>query len=290
MKNFLYYILTALIWGSTWLAIKFQLGHVDPLVSVVYRFWMAALLLMGFCAVTGLNLKFDSRSHIFMALQGLFLFGLNYWLVYITELYLPSGLVAIIFSTIVFLNIFNGRIFLGTKVRKHILWAALLGSVGIMLVFKNELFSFSLSSKHSVAVLIGLSSAMMASWGNIISARNSKKGLPVIQTNAFGMLYGALLMTIVSFVTGKTFNFSMTFEYVGSLLYLALFGSIVAFGCYLTLISRIGADRAAYVTLVFPVIALILSTIFEDYMWSVFAFVGMLFILVGNLLIIRSKL
>ena len=127
-----------------------------------------------------------------------------------------------------------------------------------------------------------------ASFGNILSARNQKKGLPVVQTNAFGMAYGSLFMLTAALLARKPFLVDPSLAYLGSLFYLALFGSVIAFGCYLTLIGKIGADRAAYATLLFPVIALLLSTLFENYHWSPTAIIGVVVILSGNTLVVTS--
>lgn len=224
-----------------------------------------------------------------MALQGFLLFGINYWLVYLAELYLPSGLVAVVFSTIIFLNIFNGAIFLKSAIRLKIVIGAFIGFIGIGMVFRQELLTFNLSSDNSLAFLLAIIGAFTASLGNITSAYNQKNKMPVIQTNAFGMFYGACFMLIISLIMGKPFDFDVSFAYISSLLYLAIFGSIVAFGCYLTLIGKIGADKTAYVTLVIPVIALILSTIFEEYRWSIYALAGVFFILIGNILVLKKK-
>ena len=286
MKNFILFSASAIIWGSTWLAIKFQLGLVDPIISVSYRFILASFILLLFCRISGLNLKYNFKEHLFFALQGFFLFGINYWLVYLAEVHLPSGLVAVVFSMIIFFNIFNGAIFIGSPIRVRVIAGAALGIVGIGLVFKQELLSFSLSSDNSLALVIAGLGALTASLGNITSVHNQKIDLPVIQTNAFGMMYGALFMLIISLIMGKHFSFEISYAYIGSLLYLSIFGSIVAFTCYLTLLGKIGADKAAYVTLIIPVIALILSTIFEEYTWTLYAFIGVALILIGNMLVL----
>lgn len=286
MKNFILFSASAIIWGSTWLAIKFQLGLVDPIISVSYRFILASFILLLFCRISGLNLKYNFKEHLFFALQGFFLFGINYWLVYLAEVHLPSGLVAVVFSMIIFFNIFNGAIFIGSPIRVRVIAGAALGIVGIGLVFKQELLSFSLSSDNSLALVIAGLGALTASLGNITSVHNQKINLPVIQTNAFGMMYGALFMLIISLIMGKHFSFEISYAYIGSLLYLSIFGSIIAFTCYLTLLGKIGADKAAYVTLIIPVIALILSTIFEEYTWTLYAFIGVALILIGNMLVL----
>ena len=164
-----------------------------------------------------------------------------------------------------------------------------MGFAGIGLVFKQELLSLSFSSNNSIAFLLAIFAAFMASLGNITSAHNQKNKLPVIQTNAFGMLYGAISMFIISLIFGKSFNLDVSFAYIGSLVYLTIFGSIIAFSSYLTLLGRIGADKSGYVALVIPIFALILSTIFEGYKWSIFALLGVTLILVGNILVLRRK-
>jgi len=282
--NLLYYAGTVIIWGTTWLAIKFQLGTVDPLVSIIYRFTLAAAMLQVYCRVARLKMRFTAGEHLFMALQGVLLFALNYWMFYVAEVTLTSGIVAVVFSTMVILNIFNGALLIGSPVRPQVLVGALFGLAGIGLVFWPELSSFSLSDRAVFGLGLSIAATCSASLGNITSARNQKSGLPVVQTNAWGMSYGALAMVAAALVTGKSFDFEVTGPYVVSLLYLTIFGSIVAFGFYLSLVGRIGADRAAYATLLFPLVALGMSTVFEGYNWTPQAFAGVTLILIGNVL------
>ncbi len=289
MNNFLLYSTTVLIWGSTWLAIKFQICDVDPMAAVTYRFALASVLLLSYCGLAGLKMRFSRKEHLFMALQGALLFSLNYWLVYLSEAHLTSGLVALIFSTIVFMNVVNGRLFLKTPVRTHMVVGAVLGMIGIGLIFWREISAFHLSDKGLYGLLVGLGAVCMASLGNITSARNQKHQLPVIQTNAFGMAYGALIMFIVTIVAGKPFTFPLTMSFVGSLLYLSIFGSVVAFGFYLTLIGRIGADKASYALMLTTIVALGFSTVFEGYRWTPNAFIGLGFVLAGNLMLLNKK-
>ena len=289
MHNIILYLTTVLIWGTTWIGIKFQLGEVDPLVSVVYRFFLAAFLLLLYCLVSRRPMRFTITDHFFFALLGLCLFALNYWLFYMAELYLASGLVAVIFSTIVIMNIINGAFFIRSPIKLRVVIGAAIGLVGICLVFWPELNHFNLSDKGLRGLLLGLTATLLASWGNIISARNQKNKLPVIQANAYGMAYGAAGLYLVSLFLGKSFTFSMAPEYIGSLLYLSIFGSVVAFGCYLTLIGRIGADRASYATLLFPLIALGISTVWEGYVWRVPSAFGILMILFGNILVMTRR-
>lgn len=284
MKNIILYLITILVWGSTWLAIKYQLGVVDPMVSVVYRFALSSVLLMLFCRIKGLTLKFSLKEHSFMALLGILLFSVNYWLVYVAEVYVTSGLVAVLFSSIVFLNIVNGSFFLGTVIEKKMVAGATLGIVGIILIFMPEIQSFDFSDKGLFGLIIGFVSVLLASFGNITSARNTKNKIPVIQANAFGMGYGALLLIIIALFMGKEFTFTASLPYMSSLLYLSVFGSIIAFYSYLTLIGSIGADKASYAIMIVPVVALALSSFFEGYAWNVYAVAGLFLVVGGNFL------
>ena len=289
VENLAFYCITVAIWGSTWIAIKFQLGEVDPAVSIAYRFAIASALLLGYCALRRLPFRFSLRDHGFIALQGVLLFALNYWLFYLAELYLASGLVAVVFSTMVVLNVLNGAWLLGTPIEPRVVAGAALGSVGIAGVFWPEMAAFDGGGQGIRGLLLCLGATLLASLGNITSARNQGRGLPVVQTNALGMGYGAAAMALLALGSGSTFGFPVTLGYVVSLAYLSLFGSIVAFGCYLTLLGRVGAGRAAYATLLFPVVALGISTAVEGYSWTVSGVLGVLLILAGNVLAVSRR-
>jgi len=289
MYNASLYLITVFIWGSTWLAIKYQLGVVSPELSVAYRFGLAAVILIIFSLVRRLPLRFNIKTHGFFALQGLMLFSLNYILVYLAEGYLTSGLVAIIFSLIIVFNVLFGTIFLGNPIRKQVMVGAVLGLAGLALVFWPELSVLSISSQKIVGMILALIATVSASLGNVVSARNQKHDLPVVQTNAYGMLYGALFMLVLAVIRGAQLEFDTSPSYILSLFYLAIFGSVIAFGSYMTLLGRIGLDRAAYVTVLFPVIALVLSTIFEDLVWGLPQLVGVVLILLGNAVVLTKK-
>jgi len=290
INNFFLFTIPALIWGTTWYAIKFQLGTVNPLLSVAYRFAIAGILLLIICMMLKLNMKFSLKSHFYILLQGLCLFSINYWLVYFAELNLTSGLVAIVFSLIIFLNIFFNSILLKGAVRKEVLLGGILGFAGTLIVFKNEFKTFSLSDKNFYALILCVISVILASLGNIISAYNQKKDIPVIQTNAFGMTYGSVFTFIVALIAGKEFNFDLSVSYVISLVYLALLGSVVAFGLYLKLIGNIGPDRAAYIILIVPLIAIIMSVLFEDYNLHKSAIIGIVLLIFGNMLAMNKRI
>ena len=286
MENALLYALTSLIWGSTWIAITFQLGSVAPEASIVYRFALAALVLGVFVLVRRLPMTFSRRQHAFIALQGAFLFSFNYILVYLAEQRLTSGLVAIIFSTLILMNVLLGALFLGNPIRPRVLGGGLLGVAGLALVFSPEVAGVDFSGGHGVGLALSFVAVLSASIGNVIAARNQRSGLPVVQTNAFGMAYGALITLVVALVRKVDFTFDASPAYLASLAYLAVFGSVIAFGSYLTLIGRMGIDRAAYIGVVFPLVALALSTLFEGLTWNLVALLGVVLVVAGNVLVL----
>ncbi len=288
-QNALLYVVTVLIWGSSWLAIKYQLGSVDPMVSVAYRFLLASAISWLYCRFSGRLMRYSLRDHGFMFLQGASLFALNYWLFYLSELTLTSGLAAVIFSTIVVMNMMNGVLFLKNRLELRVVLGAGIGLFGIIVVFWSEVTDFESGSENLFAVSLAVLATLLASLGNIASARNQRKGIPVVQANTFGMTYGALLMLVLSGATGREFTFEVTLPYVSSLVFLSVFASIIAFWTYLTLLGRVGVERAAYATLFFPLVALGFSTVFEDYQWTASAGIGILLILAGNLLILKRS-
>lgn len=254
--------------------------------SIAYRFGLAALLLWFWCLWRKLPLRFSRRQHGWMALQGLFLFCLNYLLIYFATSELPSGLIAVVFSSIVLMNILNGALFFGRPIEIKTLLGALLGILGITFVFWPELAGL----EHNGSALSGLAFCVagtyIASLGNMLSSKNQQQQLPVIQSNVFGMAYGTAMMAILALAQGILPVVSTELSFNLSLLYLSFFGSVLAFGAYLTLVGRIGPAKASYTMVLFPVVALGISTVFENYHWSWQALVGVCIVALGNLIIL----
>lgn len=294
MANLLLYVVTVLIWGTTWYVIKFQLGPVPESWSVSYRFFIAALLLACWLAYRGrLNNLPRGRDLVFVCAQGVMLFCLNYWLFYLISNDLTTGLVAILYSLITLMNIVNQRLFFNVPVNSKVLIASLVGIVGLILVFYPEFSKMQSSQRLTMAVGLGVLATWFASVGNVISVRNSKAGLPVMRTNMVGMFAGAVCMAMIATASNDPLTIELTPQYLGAMMYLAIFGSVIAFGCYLTLIHRIGADKGAYAGVAFPVVALLISTWLEDYRWTISAGLGVLLIVTGNVLVLsrpRAKL
>lgn len=287
MNNLVLYIATVLIWGSTWIGIKYQLGDVSPLVSIAHRFMLAAVLIFVYLLLRRQLARVSSTHHLFIALQGLCLFCTNYVFIYTATAQLTSGLVAVVFSTMVIMNMVNAAIFLGMPMSPMVALGGAVGLLGMAGVFLPELQALDLSDANFRALLMCLAGTLSASLGNIVAARNQRSGLDVLTCNAWGMLYGALTLYVVALLLGHRITLSAEPAYLMSLVYLSVFGSVVAFWAYVTLIGTIGADRASYTSLLFPIVALAISTLLEGYSWTWVAAGGLCLVLVGNALVMR---
>ena len=289
MRDILLYLVAVLIWGTTWFAITFQLGVVAIEWSLVYRFALATVLLFAICLVTRRKLKFPRRAHLVFLGLGAFLFSSNYYFSYLGVAYITSGLVAVVFSTLPLMNIFNGRVFLKRRLEPAIVVASLVGIGGIALMFWPELGAGADNDKALLGMVIVLIATYLASLGNTIAGGRSASKLPVLSMSAWGMLYGTGFLTLTSLLNGNPVLFETTAPYIWSLFYLSLFGTVIAFTSYLELIKRIGAERAGYISVAFPVVALAISTFFEGYQWSIPAALGMVLVLGGNVYILRTR-
>jgi drug/metabolite transporter (DMT)-like permease len=290
--NVFLYIIVLLAWGSSWFGISFQLDYdVAPQVSIVWRFLLASLMLFIWCFARGLKLSFPWREHINWLLLGFFLFCINYICAYFGTIYLVSGLVCLIFSTLTLFTVLNGFVFFKKPVRLPILFGAIVGIAGLSIIFSNEISSaeWSLDSGIIKGFLWMLLATFFASIGMLLSGQMQARKIPVIQSNAFSMLYGSLiLVTYISF-SDLSFSFDTSYNYVVSLIYLSLVASVIGFGVYLKLVGNIGADKASYVNIFTPTIALLLSTLFEDYVWSWTGLIGVILIIFGNIIVLYAK-
>ncbi len=277
------------IWGTTWFAIKFQLGNVDPALSIAYRFFLASQILLVFCRLRGLKLRFSWGDHVRMGVQGTFLFCLSYLFEYFAIEHVTSGLVAVLFSTVIAMNIFNGALFFHQPINGKSLMGAVLGMVGIFLVFSNEWLSLEMDLNQWKGMAFCLVGAFFSSIGTLFSVQNQKRGISVTQGNAYGMMYGSLITFLFVLFTGTEVHIDISPSYLISLFYLTVFGSVLVFGAYLKLFSRMGAVRASYVNILFPVVALMISSLFEIYVWSYLAGFGFVLILLGNYFVLRKN-
>lgn len=281
--NALLYSLVVLIWGTTWIAIFLQQGPVAAPVSIFWRFAVASATIMMVLLALGRLRKMMLRDHLFCMVQGCCVFCFNFWCFYTAAAYINTGLESVIFSMAVLYNAINSFIFFGQRPPARFGFAAVLGMLGIITLFWNDL----LASGWSQELLLGIGLSALGTYGfslgNMISLRHQRNGLETMTTNAWAMTYGTLVMGAIALIRGDNFAPEWTVSYMGALLYLAIFGSVIAFGAYFTLVGRIGAGKAAYSTLLFPLVALSISTVYEGYVWHGNGIAGIVLILTGNM-------
>ena len=290
MNNLLLFSITLFFWSPTWYLIKFQLGYVDPLVSVFYRFVAASLIIFVYLIIKRKSLKFSFNRHIWFLFFGTCLYSVNYVFFYTSNTYLVSAFPAIVFSTVVIMNILGEWFYFKKRPTVNTLIGATIGMIGIIIIFNEEIFNFSFNNGTHIGLFLALLGTFCASTGNMVHQRNLNNNFPLIQTIAFAMLYGSLITLLITQLNNTELLFEFTFRYIASLTYLSVFGSIFAFIFYLKLLEKVGPGRAGYVGVVMPVIALLISTIFENLEWRIDLIIGLPILLIGAVLVINQKI
>ncbi len=285
MNAFLY-LLVVLIWGTTWIALKCQLGPVPIALSIAYRFGLAAVLLFGWLLWRRQLVVPRGKALGWVLAQGLCLFCLNFVCFLNASRTVASGLVAVVFSSAALWNALLARLVHGRAIAPQVMAGGALGLGGLVLLFWPEI-----SGGH--ASLTGLAWALGGtlcfSTGNLLSAALQGQGLKPVQTNAWGMAVGTTLLLGYALLAGQPLVFDASPRYVGAWLYLAIPGSVIGFTAYLTLVGRLGPERAAYSTVLFPVVALNVSAWAEGYRWTAPALVGLVLVMAGNVLVFRRR-
>lgn len=281
--NALLYALVVVIWGTTWIAITLQQqSEISTTVAVFWRFFISAIVLFAFVVMSRKLQKLATQDHLFCMLQACCIFGFNFVCFYYAVQYISSGLEAVIFSMAVIFNTINAKVFFAQQISSRFYPAALFGLFGIIALFWHDVMGTTLNSNTLMGIGLCILGTYGFSLGNMISTRHQKQGLDIFTTNAYAMLYGSLLMALISWFKHDNFFPSMSGSSVSALLYLAIFGSVIGFTAYFYLVGRIGAGKAAYSTLLFPLVALVISTIWEGYDWQMNAVIGVILILCGN--------
>lgn len=278
----------ALIWGTTWYAITLQFGVVDPIASISYRFGLAATVLFVGCLLTRRPLRLTRSQHLAAFGQGLFTFAIDYAFVYWAEGRVASAVVAVIFAGLAFLNLIVFRVVAGQKASKAAWGGAMLGIVGVGVLFASELLKADLDPRAAVGLVFALIAVIGAAIGNLFAWRGQLAGTPVIQSTAWAMAYGTGCLILYGLVTGVEWRFEMTPTYVLSLLHLSLLGSVVAFVLYFSLARSRGYALASYISALTPPVAMLVSMVFEDARFGLAAFAGLALVLAGQAMLIRA--
>lgn len=282
------YALTVTAWSLSWYAIEFQVGTVANEVNIVWRFAIATTLMFGWVLMKRGRLHFALDDHWRFMAMGILMFSSNFLLFYYGAGYLVSGLLSVVFSLASVFNMLLGALIMRERPSPRILLGGLTGFCGIALMFLPEIVGRDLGGGTLIGLAFCAAGTLSFCVGNVISAAGMRKGLPLVSMNAWGMFYGTLWSAILAFLMGRTFTVVPTVAYFGSLLFLAVVSTIMGFAAYLTLLGRIGAARAGYSTVMFPIFALLVSTVLEGYRWTAFAIAGLALVAIGNVLVVRG--
>ncbi len=281
-SNTVLFSICTLVWGSTWIAITFQVGDMPVMLSVALRFAIAAAIIGIWCWIKKVSLVLPLKEHKWIALAGVFIYTLDYSFLYAAQQYMISALLAVLSSSVIYFNVILRRLIMGKEMRLEVIIGATVGLLGILMIFLPEFAAFSLQQNITWGLLLAAASFFSAAMGNVISEKILAGKVRVLQMNFWAMTYGVIVTTSFAFLSGADINFPTATSYYISLMYLAVFGSVIAFGAYMKLLSQIGADKSAYVVLVYPVVALLISTLFENYQWTIIAMIGVVVVLLGN--------
>lgn len=289
--DYLLYAVTVSSWSASWYALSLQPGVVANEVSLLYRFVIAAGIMVVWAFATGKPMRFSWARHSAFAAMGVCIFSTNFLLFYYGSAYLVSGLLSVVFSLASLINMLLAAVLFGEKPSRKIVFAAGLGLTGIVFLFWPEIASRGFGSGVVVGLCFCMAGTLSFCIGSQISSRMqaNRRKIPLVSTTAWGMVYGAVWCLILALVQGKAFNFDPRPEYALALLFLAIVSTVIAFAAYLTLVGRIGTGRAGYATVVFPVFALLISTALEGYEWTVWAFAGLALVGMGNVLVMRGR-
>ncbi|WP_416906837.1 MAG: DMT family transporter [Polymorphobacter sp.] len=289
-RLWLYFAIVTLIWGSTWLVIKYQLGEVPPSWSVTWRFVVAALMLFGFCGLTGRSLRLSPAQHRFAALVGLTQFMLNFNFVYRAEAHMASGLVALIFALLVIPNSLFAWALLGQRVTVRFMAGSAMGIIGVVMMVWTDLARPGEGGDEvALGVALAVAGVLSASIANVMQASSMGRTLPLEGGLAWSMLYGALMNAGVALLLSGPPVILWEAGYLAGVVYLALAASAVAFILYFTVVRVVGPGKAAWSGVLIPLVALGLSTLFEGFVWSWLAAVGAALALAGLIVALRAR-
>jgi drug/metabolite transporter (DMT)-like permease len=287
LKNWQLFAVCVLTWSTTWYAITFQIGLTSPEFGVAVRFGLAGLCVLTWRGWRGERLRFTLREHAWLALQGVFLYGVSYVCVYHAERHLPSGLVAVGYSASPLVAGLGALWLFGAPMGGRFVAGGLMGLAGVALIFWPEFGKAHVGRATSLGALFTVGSVLLSTVGSLVASRNRQRSLPMWPALGYGMVYGAATSLAVVLISGQAIVWPTAVSWWVALLYLALAGSVLSFACYLTLLDRLGAGPAGTIGVMTPILALAVSMAFEGYRPDALAAVGVLLAIGGNVLMLR---
>lgn len=287
LANWQLFAICVLVWSTTWYAITWQVDTVAPELGVALRFALAGTLVLAVAALRGTPLRLAPREHARLAMQGAFMYGVSYVCVYHAERHVVSGLVAVGYSASPLFGALGARWLYGTPLSGRFIAGGLVGLLGVTLVFWPELDKAVPGADTPLGAGLTVAAVLLAAAGNLSASRNRQHGLPLWPALGFGMLYGALAALVVALVLGRSLVLPTGLAWWTALLYLAIAGSVLTFACYLTLLDRLGAGPAGTVGVMTPLLALVVSLVFEGYRPEWLTFAGAALAVAGNVVMLR---
>ncbi len=287
LPNWQLFAVCVLVWSTTWYAITWQVDTVAPELGVALRFALAGALVLGFAALRRLPLRFAPRDHLRLALQGAFMYGVSYVCVYHAEQHVVSGLVAVGYSASPLFGALGARWLYGTALTGRFIGGGLVGVLGVALVFWPELARAVPGADTQLGIVYTVAAVLLAAVGSLSASRNRQHRLPLWPALGFGMLYGALSALLVAVALGRGLALPIGLSWWMALLYLAIAGSVLTFACYLTLLDRLGPGPAGTIGVMTPLLALVVSLLFEGYRPEWLTLAGAALAVAGNIAMLR---
>jgi len=293
LPNWQLFAIAVVIWSTTWHAILYQLAHTTPELGVALRFGLAGALGLAVAAWRGDSLRFPLRGHALLALQGVFMYSLAYFAVYHAEVHVPSGLVAVGYSASPLLNGIGAWLLWRTAIDARFLAGGALCIAGVTLIFWPEFAALGAGTSVTLGALFTVAAVLLSSVGSLAATRNPKHGLPFWPALGWGMGYGAVASLLVVLALGQPLALpgpAVAPAWWASLAYLSIAGSVIAFACFLTLQQRVGPGPASTIGVMTPVLALVVSALFEGFRPVLLTWLGALLAVAGNVLILKPRL
>jgi drug/metabolite transporter (DMT)-like permease len=280
------YATLVLVWGTSWIAIHFQLGVVAPVVSLLWRFLLAAAICAGLAVLRGDRMAYGRRQHVRFAAAGVLMFSTNFLLFYFAGAHVTTGLLAVVFALASPINLGLAALFFGRPIELRVLAGAAIGILGVALLYGPEIAGAGFDHAALGGLALAVGGTLCFCLGNMVSSATQRDGVPDVPAAAWAMVYGAAWLGLLTLATGAPLAFDPRAGYVLSLLWLAGASSVVAFIAYLALIKRVGPARAGFATVLFPVVALAISSVVEDYHWGLLGLIGVALVAAGNVVVL----
>ncbi len=286
-RNWQLFAFCVIVWGTTWHAITYQISDLAPEFGVALRFGLAAALLLAFAAWRRERLRLTLRMHASLALQGSFLYGVSYVCVYHAERFVASGLVAVGFSGSPLLAGLGTSLLFGVVVGGRFVVGGVLSLVGVAMIFWPEIVRPSSNGDGGLGAALTVGAVLLSTVGGVTASRNRRLGVPLLPAMGFGMLYGAAAAALLGLLLGRDLVLPMTASWWLALAWLSVAGSVLTFACFLTLQDRLGPGPAGSVGVMTPLLALVVSLLFEGYRPDLFTAFGTVLAIAGNALMLR---